>query len=362
MIIVKLYGDERNAGGIVNFQNELQRYCSRPENRYKHFRTGRVQSSGLLSNPVVRVFDQLISYMWFPIYLLWVRPDVIEINSSLVPGAFSRDWLYGRLARWFSPYAKLVLFNHGWNDDYFACINSRRRRKLIKYFSFFDDVIVLTGSIADKVGSLGYKGAVHVTTTGINVDLFSRVPAVSDDTEKLNLLFLSRVEKAKGIGDVLQAMPKILLRFPDAKLTVAGAGGWLDEAKEVVEKLGLHEHVEFLGYVRGDEKIRLMKESSVFVFPSYYGEGCPVSVLEAVAAGLPIVYTAVGALPDILSDGENGILIPVRCPDSIVEAITNLVSQPGLRKRVHSNNLALSGKFDLSFIHAKLESIYANNA
>lgn len=279
----------------------------------------------------------------------------------MVSGAFGRDFLYGRMAKLFRPNAKLVLFNHGWNDNYFSVSVRARKERLARYFSLFDDIVLLTNSFADKVKMLGFKGKTHVITTGIDLAPFHKISAASFEGDVLQLLFLSRIEEAKGIGDLLEAMPRILERFPNAKLIVAGTGGWLEQAKIKVEELGLAEHVSFSGYVRGSDKLFLMSESHIFIFPSY-SEGCPVSVLEALASGLPIIYTGVGALPDILNEDVNGLLIPVRSPDAIANAVATLAESGDMRSRMRDNNLDLAKQFDLSIIHDKLENIYAGNA
>jgi len=117
------------------------------------------------------------------------------------------------------------------------------------------------------------------------------------------------------------------------------------------------QYFKFHGYVRGKEKIKLLKSADVFVFPSY-GEGCPVSVLEALAVGLPIIYTEVGALPDILKNNINGIKVEKHSSKEIAESIISMLNDETLRVKISKENRKYSTNFDLALIHKKLETIY----
>lgn len=356
--ILKLYGHKGNTGGIVNLQNGLALHDKRSKFLYSHLRTGRVQSSKFFSQPVVRLFDQFFSYLAYPLLLLIKNPDVIEINSSLVFGAFRRDYVYARLSAFFMPRAKLVLFNHGWDESVYGDLQTNSARKLRKYFSCFDDIVVLTRSIATEVGRFGVECRVHVMTTGVNLEDYSAGPAASTkDAHDIQILFLSRVEEEKGVGDFIAAIPQIVAGYPDVRAIVAGTGSWLEEAKAMARDLCIGDRVTFVGYVRGKEKTELLASSDIFVFPSYR-EGCPVAVLEALAVGLPLVYTEVGALGELLTNGINGLSIAQKSPGDIASAVTELMERPEKRKQIRENNLQLSRSFDLGEIHRKLEVVY----
>jgi glycosyltransferase involved in cell wall biosynthesis len=361
-MILKLYGDKNNTGGIVNFQNSIATHSKLSKNKYKHYRTGKKQKSKFLSIPIIRVIDQLLSYCYYPLYLLSVKPDVVEINSSLVPSAFKRDFIYAKITKFIRPKAHLVLFNHGWNYEFKNTMLKQNRNLLISYFTIFDSIIVLAKvfkiELKEELGINQDK--IKIITTGINLSEYKNYTIHQKKKNRFNVLFLSRIEKTKGIEEFLKAIPIVLKKHPETHFDIAGTGSFLDEVKTNKIILKYKQSITLCGYVRDIKKLTLFKNSDIFAFPSYYGEGCPVSVLEAVAVGLPIIYTRVGALPDLLSDKENGICISKKNENDLALAILKLIEDSHLRREISNNNLVLSKLFDLKIIHDQLEKIYKN--
>lgn len=101
MKILKLHESLSNSGGIVSFQEDLNQFSIKSKNSYLHFRTGRIENHIILSNQYFRILELAFSYFYFPIYLMFSRPDVIEINSSLVEKSFFRDLIYIKLSNFF---------------------------------------------------------------------------------------------------------------------------------------------------------------------------------------------------------------------------------------------------------------------
>lgn len=361
MKILKLHGHKNNTGGIVNFQNSLAVYTKQSKLRYLYFRTGKKQDSAFLSKPFIRFFDQVLSYFYYPFYLLFHNPKVVEINSSLVPGAFKRDYIYAKITALVNPKARLVLFNHGWNYDFKNSLLQNNKKKLQSYFAMFDDIILLAKTfkieLQDELNIEEKK--IHIITTAINILEYKDYRISSSSSKKLNILFLSRIEKTKGIDELLQAIPRVLKEHPHTHFNIAGTGSYLNTLKSHEIYNAYSKNITLNGYVRNTEKLSLFKKNHIFVFPSH-GEGCPVSVLEALAVGLPIIYTKVGALPDILVDNKNGICISQNSINELAKAIITLISNNELRNQFHINNLKLSKQFDLSIISEKLENIYTH--
>ncbi|MDC0362099.1 glycosyltransferase family 4 protein [Halioglobus sp.] len=359
MKIVKLHGSLDNLGGIVAFQRSLQELNTRSEHHYHHFQTGRVATSRLQSVSLFRLLGLTLSYFHFPFYLLYLRPDVIEINSSLVLGSFKRDYWYARIAAFVCPRARLVLFNHGWNDLVKRRIVQTNKIRLLRYFGFFDCIIVLAERFRRELDAVGVATQVEVITTAIDLAEFEGL-INKQDLKTKRLLFLSRLEKDKGIGELLDSVPALVSRHPDLEIGIAGTGGYEAAARRHQANSVCGRNIRFYGYVRGDEKLELLASADLFIFPSY-GEGCPVSVLEALAAGLPIVYTPVGALPDLLENGRHGVQVQPGSSREVGTAVLHLLDNPSLMSEMGEHNRVLSKKFDLRVIHAKLEEIYIDN-
>jgi glycosyltransferase involved in cell wall biosynthesis len=130
------------------------------------------------------------------------------------------------------------------------------------------------------------------------------LPACGDE---LRLGFLGWVERSKGIFDLLEAMAALRGRGRRVFLEVAGYGGGFAVAQKRVEELGIADAVRFSGWLSGPEKLRFLSECHVLVLPSY-GEGLPNAMLEAMAAGRPVIATNVGGIPDVLAGSGAGIL------------------------------------------------------
>lgn len=120
------------------------------------------------------------------------------------------------------------------------------------------------------------------------------------------LLFLGRIERAKGIFDLLEAMAALRPEMPGLRLVCAGEGDTAAVLRHA-ERLGIEDAVLFTGWIGPAEMRAWMDRSAAFVLPSYT-EAMPMSLLEAMASGLPVVATAVGGIPDVVTDGHDGLL------------------------------------------------------
>ena len=106
-----------------------------------------------------------------------------------------------------------------------------------------------------------------------------------------------------------------------------------DSIMELARSLRVEQSLRFPGWVDGSEKDNLLRESDVFVLPSYY-EALPVGVLEAMACGVPVVATSVGGIPDVIEDRVNGLLIEPGQPDALARAIVTILTDDALRSRL----------------------------
>lgn len=151
------------------------------------------------------------------------------------------------------------------------------------------------------------------------------------------VLFLSWLQRQKGILDLVHAMPSVLRAVPHARFVIAGTGTPGDETAasltELARTLGVAHALSFPGWVEGRAKAELLREADVFVLPSHY-EGQPLGVLEAMAAGVPIVATRVGGIPDLIDDGLHGLLVEPRQPGELARAISALLTDDALRVRL----------------------------
>jgi glycosyltransferase involved in cell wall biosynthesis len=144
------------------------------------------------------------------------------------------------------------------------------------------------------------------------------------------LLFLGRLEEAKGLSVLVEAFAGVLQTSPQAELWLGGEGDRARYAQRL-EQLGVAaSRVRFLGWVGDAEKAALWPQVQVFVLPSRF-EGQPMGVLEAMGQGVPVVATRVGGVPDVVHDGADGLLVPVDDATALAGALAGLLRDPARR-------------------------------
>jgi len=175
------------------------------------------------------------------------------------------------------------------------------------------------------------------------------------------VLFLGIVCERKGVHDLVRAWPAVLRRVPDARLVLAGSGE-VDAARALAEELGVAGSVETPGWILGEDKARLLREASVFTLPSHY-EALPMSVLEAMAAGLPVVATRVGGVPTAIDDGHSGIILEPRDVEGLARALTMLLTDAPARRRMgEAARCAARERFSADALVPRLEALWSEIA
>jgi glycosyltransferase involved in cell wall biosynthesis len=187
------------------------------------------------------------------------------------------------------------------------------------------------------------------------------VPAVEDRplSHRENIvLFLGRLESEKGVFDLLDAASALRAAVPDVRLVCAGDGD-LEGVARYAERLGIRDAVSLPGWIGLAEKQSLMDRAAICVLPSY-AEGLPMSLLEAMAAGLPIVATDVGGIPDLVTDGVNGFLFTPGDTATLQVLLRRLLHDPGLGRRIAAAaRETVRLRFDADRVIAQVEAIYA---
>ena len=176
--------------------------------------------------------------------------------------------------------------------------------------------------------------------------------------ESSTLLFLGRLGAKKGELDLIDAMVRIRESFPTARLYMGGDGD-VEGARRRAAARGVAGQVELPGWVRGAEKQALLEKATVYVLPSYY-EGLPMSVLEAMSAGLPVVSTPVGGIPEAVADGVEGYLVQPGDIDGLSERLAQLLGDAGLRRRMgEAGRMKVERLFSTDVVIPQFEAVYA---
>ncbi len=169
-------------------------------------------------------------------------------------------------------------------------------------------------------------------------------------------LSVGSLTRQKNFGNLLDAAVNVVREFPNARFMIAGDGPLGDSLRARTDDLGLNEHVVFLG--RRTDVPALLGISDVFVLSSDW-EGLPITVLEAMAAGVPCVATRVGGVPEALTDGESGIVVEPGDSRALAEGMASLARDPGLGERLSRRARKIhEGGFTARSMARQTEALY----
>ena len=171
------------------------------------------------------------------------------------------------------------------------------------------------------------------------------------------ILFLGRLRQKKGVYDLVRAFARIRSEFPDVSLVLAGDGE-LDEVGQLAAELGVADAVRLTGWVEDDAKQRLLSGAEVLALPSYF-EGLPISILEAMAAGVPVIASRVGSIPEALEDGRCGVLFQPGDVDALADGLKSLLENSCFASMLSSLGLErVNQHYAVKPVIHRLEKVY----
>ncbi len=148
------------------------------------------------------------------------------------------------------------------------------------------------------------------------------------------LLCLGRLVGDKGFDVALEALPSILVEFPDTRLVIAGDGAARREFERQAARLGIEAAVEFTGWVAPDAVPALINRATVVLVPSRWREAFGIVALQAAQMGRPVVCTDTGGLPEVVDHERTGLIVPVEDPEALAAATTTLLRRPQVAGRL----------------------------
>jgi glycosyltransferase involved in cell wall biosynthesis len=222
------------------------------------------------------------------------------------------------------------LHGGGFLDFYRRRFGAVRRRVIRFVLNHSAYIIVLSREWHRRVSTITGNPNIVTIANPIDAGCISYTGVCRPGTNAV--LFLGRLEKEKGILDLVDALATVRRTCPNAVIRFAGHGN-VKAIRRRASDVGVSDAVEFLGWVQGAAKAQALAEATVYALPSYM-EGLPMGVLEAMAVGLPVVATTVGGIPDIVEDGVTGLLISPGDKDGLARALSLLLSDPALRRRM----------------------------
>lgn len=344
--ILILVPDLKKNGGIANYYSVIKSYLPAGVDFFIR---------GTKSKSLSKAIDFVLDIIKFLFILLLKDYSLYVINNSIGKKSFFRDYFFISFLQLFKK--KYVIFFRGWEkqsaDEVFK--NIRYKNAILRS----NMLIVLAKNFKEYLLNEGYSNNIVIETTILDDALIEQKSRYkkAEDKKELNLLFLARVEKAKGIFEIIEGYEILKAKYPFLKLTIAGDGSQLAALKAVVQQKKL-EDVFFLGYVKGEKKVETLANADMFLFPSYH-EGMPNSVLEAMGFGLPIITRPVGGLCDFFEDGKMGFITESKSPQVLGELIEKLIIDKEMRDKISVYNQEFAkNHFYASVVAKRITNIY----
>ena len=288
-------------------------------------------------------------YFRFIQVLIKNKPDLVHIHSSFGP-SFYRKIPFIYMAR--QRRIPVVNHIHGADfDTFYHKASAGKRRRIKGIYGKCQVLIALSEEWKRNLALLVPAEKIEV------IGNYCRIPDLSMKDRRRQILFLGEIGERKGCYDIPRIYEKTVRKAGKVPLIMAGDGE-LAEVKELFRQNNLLEDVSFPGWVRGKDKDRLLKESEIFLFPSYY-EGMPMAVLEAMSYGMAIVTTNAGGIPQLIEDGADGYLCEPGNVEQISERLAGLLEDADKRKQL-GEHARRKAEEDYSMEHhmGRLFSVY----
>jgi len=254
---------------------------------------------------------------------------------------------------------KTVLHIHGAKfDRFFGSLGPGRRSAVAGVMRLSDCVIALSAAWQEKLQAMAPGARIVVVENATAIP--HGVGSLRSDGP-CRFLFLGRMDTWKGIDDLLDAAAILRHRHAPFQLTLAGPSGTAGDAHTIGDKIAarkLQSVVHYSGPVFGADKDRLLRDADVYVQPSH-NEGMPISLLEALAHGLAVVATRVGAVPEVIEHGREGLLVDATRVTPLASAMDTLIRDSALRRTMSGAAKRLARRrFGLQRLQADLLALY----
>ncbi|TAK04893.1 glycosyltransferase family 1 protein [Patescibacteria group bacterium] len=219
-----------------------------------------------------------------------------------------------------------------------------------------DRVTAISGFLAARAARLGADPA-RVSVIANGVDLSRIAPQRPEERVRHRIVCIARLAWEKGLGDLLDALARTRTTVPDAHLVLVGDGADRAALEARAKELGIAGAVTFRGALPNAEALAVLRTADVFACPSL-AEGLGIVFIEAQACGVPPVGTNVGGIPDVITDGESGVLVPAENPERLAAALMRVFSDEPLRVRLAAGSLASAARFDWEKIMPSYADLY----
>lgn len=276
-----------------------------------------------------------------------LRPDVVHVHEPLTPSAS----MFATLA----TTAPVVATVHAFLDRSLAMeLAAPVLRRIWKRVTVG---VAVSEAAASFLRRALPDAALEIVPNGVDVEVFAAAEPLDDLPAGRRILWVNRLDAQKGFPVALAAFSKVLADVPDAVLVVVGEG-------KDREALGLltgpaRARVDMRGAVPNERVPPYLAGGEVFVAPAVGQESFGIALVEAMAAGLPVVATDIPGYREVLSDEVEGLLVPPRDPEALAAGLVRVLTQPELAARLGEAGRERARTFDWPIVVDRLEELYA---
>lgn len=294
-------------------------------------------------------------YAFIKFLFLYNEYDIFHIHMASYGSTFRKGLYINFLSK---KNKKIILHIHG--AEYLVFYNKLSKSKKQKVKNIWNKshtIIVLSKKWKKEFQNIFKNLNILEVNNGINIDKLSS--GISDVCiNKYKFLLLGRLGKRKGAYDIIKATEHIYSKYPSLKIFMAGDGE-VEKVKQVIEEKKLSNSVEIVGWTNFNKKLQLLKEVSTILLPSY-NEGLPMTILEGMATGKMIIASSVGAIPEVIENGKNGILILPGDIENLAKAMEKVMkNENNFLESCSQNNInKAKEKYSTEVMHNKILEIY----
>ena len=277
--------------------------------------------------------------------------DIVHVNLA-ADASCMRKMIFMKAAGIF--HKKILIHSHGgdFQGFYYERCSEKKRQRVKEALNRAELFLVLSQEWKEFFSDIVAPEKIHVLHNAIPIPEKEKA-----DYSSHRAVFLGRLCKEKGVGELLEAVPLIQKAVPDFSLELCGF--WENGNEALKEKAeALSDAVRCPGWISVAEREKLFEECSIFVLPTWF-EGQPISLLEAMAAGMCVAASRVGGIPPVIGDESCGLMFEPKDPEAIAAAMAALLQEEGLRQRMGKAARArIRAEYDIESYVEKLTGFY----
>ena len=288
------------------------------------------------------------------IFMLFRRQVALLHCHVSMRGSFWRKSIFARIAKLAG--VPVIFHLHGSETTaFYSGLPNFFKNLFSAQLEAVDRVFVLSESWREFVLTVAPAARIEVMPNYVDMPLDSEIWKPHCGVQ---IVFLGLLGRRKGVYDLIEAFASIANALPHVTLQIGG-NGEEELVRAAVRSAGLESRINVLGWVTGETKNALLAHGDVFVLPSH-NEGLPVSLLEAMSWGLPVISTVVGGIPQLVRDGQDGLLINPGDREGLAQALLLLGGDSSLRRRMgEAARARVNETFSKNKVLPRLQAVYA---